>query len=257
MMITASQQDWIILFGGADRENIVIMLFNMGVAIKSIIVPSLQSNRLKASIDKIRYMNVPIIQVDKKQIDSSLQIWEGCALLSIGFPYLLSADILKRHSLRLNVHPTLLPKYRGPTTGAYILINGEKFSGSTVHILDTEMDKGDIIVQSKVEISKFDTVRSLQRKVYASEPELIKLAFRHLDANLPLIIQDEKTSSTFPRKRKPEDSLIDPQKSVLELFDFIRACDPEEYPAFFYVDGQKVCIKLWRPERTLEDFDTI
>lgn len=257
MMAIASKQEWILLFGGADRENIIIMLFNMGITINSIIVPVIQSNRLQASIDKIRYMNIPIIQVDKKQIDSSLQIRQGCALLSIGFPYLLSADILKRHSLRLNVHPTLLPKYRGPTTGAYILINGENFSGSTVHILDTEMDKGDIIVQSKVEISKFDTVRSLQRKVYASEPELVILAFRHLDANLPLIIQDEKCSSTFPRKRRPEDSQIDPQKSLLELFDFIRACDPDEYPAFFYVEGQKVCIKLWRPDRTHEDFDAI
>ena len=65
--------------------------------------------------------------------------------------------------------------------------------------------------------------------------------------------QDETQATVFPGKRVPKDSEIDPTKPLIELVNAIRACDPDEYPAFFYVEGQKVCIRLWRPDRPPED----
>ena len=138
-----------------------------------------------------------------------------------------------------------------------VLINGEDESGSTVHTLEEEMDRGDIVLQSKVAISKFDTVMSLQRKVYTIEPDLIGNVLKHLDAEGLTIKQDEKKASAYPKKRTPEDSEIDPSVPLYGLFDSIRACDPDNYPAFFYLDGQKVCIKLWRPDKASEENDMI
>jgi hypothetical protein len=44
---------------------------------------------------------------------------------------------------------------------------------------------------------------------------------------------------------------------MLELWNEIRACDPDDYPAFFVIHGQKVCIRLWRPEKPEDEFDLI
>ena len=253
----ASERDWVVLFGGADRERSVLVLHERGVRIVAVIAPETRHPRLQMSIDRLRQHGLPLVTVTRSQLDQALLEWSGCAMLSVGFPFLIPSSVLMRHDLRLNVHPTLLPRYRGPTTGAYILMNGDTESGSTVHVLDEEMDKGAIVAQSHVPISKFDTVRSLQRKVYASEPQLVMDALRHLDGGRPQVPQNEAAASTFPAKRTPADSEIDPTKPLVELFDAIRACDAGSYPAFFYVDGQKVCVKLWRPDRLGDESDTL
>ena len=174
-----------------------------------------------------------------------------------GFPYVVPREIYERHRIALNIHPTLLPKYRGPTSGAYILINNEGKSGSTVHLFDEVADKGGIIIQKSVSLSRFDTLKSMQRKVYALEPDLIIDAIRLLDAGVRPTPQDEASASTFPRRRTPADSEIDPNRSMLELYDHIRACDVSDFPAFFYLNGEKVCISLWREKRAVGNEDEL
>ncbi len=134
--------------------------------------------------------------------------------------------------------------------GAYIIINNENESGSTVHFMEEGIDTGAIILQRKVPLTRFDTVRSMQRKVYSIEPDLIAEALELLkNREFKPQVQDETQATIYPKWRKTADSEIDPNKSLLELFDFIRACDPDEYPAFFFVEGQKICLRMWRPER--------
>jgi methionyl-tRNA formyltransferase len=252
-----TEKSWVVLFGGANRENVIFKLVEMSVDLKVIFVPKIQDTKLEKSIYKLNILNVKIIQVSRSDINENLKEFEGCALLSVGFPYLLSGEIIKRYSTRLNMHPTLLPQYRGPTTGPYILINNEKESGSTVHLLEEKMDSGDIVAQSRVSISKFDTVRSLQRKVYETEPCLIKKALINLDSGADLIKQVEEKQSTYPKKRQPKDSEIDSSVALLDLFDQIRACDPDNYPAFFMLNGEKVCIRLYRQEKDATQIDMI
>lgn len=252
-----SQREWLVLFGGSGRESSIQTMLLEGVRIKAVVVPQNQNVRLKNSILKIRSFGCEIIEVNRVNLAENLLYHRACSLLSIGFPYLIDGRLLDCFSLAINVHPTLLPSYRGPTSGAHILINGEKESGATVHLMTAEMDKGAILAQSRVKLSPFDTVRSLQRKVYETEPVLITDAIRSVELGLVPVPQDESLASEYPRKRKPSDSEIDPSLSILDLFDQIRACNPEEYPAFFYYKGEKVCIKLWRPEKPDEACDEI
>ena len=147
------------------------------------------------------------------------------------------------------MHPTLLPRFRGPTTLAYVILNGQKETGSTVHIIDEGMDTGPIVLQRSVEITPFDTLRSLQRKVYSIEPDLLIDALRLMDSpDFTPQAQDEKQATVFLKKRTPADSEINPEKSLLDLYDEIRACAPEDFPAFFFVKGQKVCVQFWWPD---------
>ena len=72
----------------------------------------------------------------------------------------------------LNIHPSLLPKYKGLNTHQRALDNNEKYSGCTVHFVNSKLDSGKIILQKKVKISKNDTKNSLARKVLIQEHKL-------------------------------------------------------------------------------------
>ena len=80
----------------------------------------------------------------------------------------------------LNIHPSLLPKYKGLNTQQRAIKNKEKFSGATVHIVNQKLDSGKIILQKKVKISKNDTVKSLEKKVLKIEHEIYPKAINKL-----------------------------------------------------------------------------
>lgn len=248
---------WLVLFGGAGREGSIERMIADGVNLTAIVVPVHRSQKLEQAVSKLKTLSCEIIEVERSGLADALKPFSGNALLSIGFPYLIPIELLRLFEPALNLHPTQLPRYRGPTSGAYILINNERESGSTVHYMTELMDRGDIIVQSQVSLTPFETLRSLQRKVYSSEPDLVIKALVALEKNTVGHLQNENLASEFPKKRTPADSEIDPSRPLIELFNQIRACDPDEFPAFFIMHGQKVCVRLWRPEKAQEEYDEI
>ncbi len=69
----------------------------------------------------------------------------------------------------LNIHPSLLPKYKGLNTHQRAIKNKEKYSGCSVHIVNSKLDSGKIILQKKVKIFKNDTVKKLNKRVLKQE----------------------------------------------------------------------------------------
>ena len=248
---------WVVLFGGAGREKAVLRLHSEGVPLKVIIVPRQRSAKLEQSVDTLRQRRIPLLEVTRATSSDALKDFLGSGLLSVGFPFIIPADVLLNFRPAINVHPTLLPRYRGPTTAAHILINNEGESGSTVHLMEALPDRGDILAQSRVTLTPFDTVRSMQRKVYATEPDLVMNALNALHRGAEPTRQDERLASEYPRRRTPEDSEIDASQPLSSLLNHIRACDPEEFPAFFFHMGEKVCIRLWRPDKQRDADDEI
>ena len=80
----------------------------------------------------------------------------------------------------LNIHPSLLPKYKGLNTHQRAISNNEKYSGCTVHIVNSKLDSGKTILQKKVKISKSDTAKSLAKKVLIQEHKLYPKAINKL-----------------------------------------------------------------------------
>jgi methionyl-tRNA formyltransferase len=120
------------------------------------------------------------------------------------------------------------------------------------------MDRGDIIAQKAFDISRFDTTKSLFRKCREIEPALLYSVVEGLMAGrCDARPQEEEKASAYSHIRTPEDSRIDWNRPLKDLYNEIRACDPVDYPAYFFVDGQKVCIKLWRPEKRENEEDMI
>ena len=90
-----------------------------------------------------------------------------------GFMKILSKNfILKFKGNILNIHPSLLPKYKGLNTHKRALNNKEKYSGCTVHFVNAKLDSGKIVMQKKVKILKKETEASLAKKILAQENKL-------------------------------------------------------------------------------------
>ncbi len=87
-----------------------------------------------------------------------------------GFMKILSKNFIKKFNGKIiNIHPSLLPKYKGLNTHERVLLNKEKFSGCTVHIVNPKLDSGTIILQKKVKITKNDTPEKLSKRILHQE----------------------------------------------------------------------------------------
>jgi len=98
-----------------------------------------------------------------------------------GFMKILSKNFIRKFKGNIvNIHPSLLPKYKGLNTHKRALKNKEKFTGCTVHYVTTKLDSGKIILQKKVKIKKKDTVNSLKKKILKKEHQLYPSAIRKI-----------------------------------------------------------------------------
>tara|TARA_Y100000389_G_C17116291_1_gene343231 strand:+ start:12 stop:593 length:582 start_codon:yes stop_codon:yes gene_type:complete len=90
-----------------------------------------------------------------------------------GFMKILSKNFITKFKGQiLNIHPSLLPKYKGLKTHEKAIRNKDKYSGCTVHFVNSKLDSGKIVIQKKVKIKKDDTAKSLAKKILVQEHKL-------------------------------------------------------------------------------------
>ena len=98
-----------------------------------------------------------------------------------GFMKILSKNFIRKFRGNIiNIHPSLLPKYKGLNTHKRALKNKEKFAGCTAHYVTAKLDSGKIILQKKVKIKKNDTVNSLRKKILKKEHQIYPSAIRKI-----------------------------------------------------------------------------
>ena len=128
-----------------------------------------------AKKSKIKYFvkNYKNINISEKQILKQLNKFEIGLICLAGFMKILSKKFIKKFNKPiLNVHPSLLPKYKGLNTHNKVIKNKDKFSGATVHLVAPKLDSGKIILQKKVKVSKSDNVEALEKKILKIEHRL-------------------------------------------------------------------------------------
>ena len=97
---------------------------------------------------------------------------------------ILSKNFIKNFKGKImNIHPSLLPKYKGLNTHQRAIENKDKYSGCTVHFVNSKLDSGKIILQKKVKITKFDTVKKLSKKILKNEHLLYPKALNKVLSN--------------------------------------------------------------------------
>jgi len=98
-----------------------------------------------------------------------------------GFMKILSKNFIKRFNKKiLNIHPSLLPKYKGLNTHQKVIENKEKYSGCTVHLVSSKLDSGRIILQKKIRIFNSDTPKTLSKRILKQEHILYPKAIKKI-----------------------------------------------------------------------------
>ncbi len=159
-------------------------------------------------------------------------------------------NIVKREILNippkgcLNLHGSLLPKYRGRCPINWVLINGEKHTGVTLHYMTPRPDEGDIVAQKAFAISYEDTARSLHDKAAkATEGLLYEILPLIKQGKAPRIPQDH-SQATYFGGRKPEDGEIDWNEPAEHIRNLVRAVT-YPYPGAFSFMGDRKCY-FWK-----------
>ena len=175
---------------GSNLENLIKFSLKKKSPIE---VNLIISNNFKAK--GLRYAKIYKIQkkiynfnkkkISEKKIQKDLQLNNINLICLAGFMKILSKNFIKKFKGKiLNIHPSLLPKYKGLKTHERVIKNKEKYSGCTVHLVNSKLDSGKIILQKKVKLSKKETPLSLQKKILKSEHKLYPRAVSKLFANL-------------------------------------------------------------------------
>ena len=181
---------------GCKKTKTAVFISGTGSNLKSLIkfsktkkspisIDLIISNNSKAKglkHGKINKIKKKVFNFNKKnkienQILSVLKEYEIKMICLAGFMKILSKNFIGKFKGKiLNIHPSLLPKYKGLNTHQRVLNNNEKYSGCTVHFVNSKLDSGKIILQKKVKISKNETKKSLGKKILAQEHKLYRKA---------------------------------------------------------------------------------
>jgi len=189
---------------GFKKINIAIFISGTGSNLKNLINHSLKKNskfkitlvisnnpkakglnytkKFKIKKKIINYSNIKnaekkiLIELKKNKID---------LICFAGFMKILSKNFIKNFKGKMiNIHPSLLPKYKGLNTHQRAIDNKEKYSGCTVHYVNSKLDSGKIILQKKVRILKNDTFKRLSKRILKHEHILYPKALNKVLSNL-------------------------------------------------------------------------
>src|SRR3989344_9061578 len=180
--------------------------------------------------NKIPYLSVPTLS-DLNLQSSIFNLQSSVAVLA-DFGLIIPTSVLNffLHGI-VNIHPSLLPKYRGPTPVQTAILNGEKITGVSIIKLDEEIDHGPILGQEKEEILDTDTAESLYKKLFEKGANLLlKVLNSYLKDELKPIAQNH-ADATFTQHLTRQDGYVDISKfetrnSKFELERKIRAYFP-------------------------------
>ena len=175
---------------GSNLENLIKFSLKKKSPIEVNLIISNNSKAKGLKYSKIYKIKKKIYDYSRKRISEKKTLKDlksnGIQLICLaGFMKILSGDFIRRFRGRiLNIHPSLLPKYKGLKTHERVIKNKEKYSGCTVHLVNSKLDSGKIVLQKKVKLSKKETPSSLQKKILKHEHILYPRAINRLFANL-------------------------------------------------------------------------
>ncbi|MEW5817219.1 MAG: methionyl-tRNA formyltransferase, partial [Spirochaetota bacterium] len=126
----------------------------------------------------------------------------------------------------INLHPSLLPRYRGPSPLSAAILNGDAETGITVQRLAIKMDSGDILAQYRFPLTGMETTGSLLGFTSEKGAELLVAVLDSIEAGTEKATSQDESMATYCSLVKKEDGVIDWSKSTVYLSKMIRAYDP-------------------------------
>jgi methionyl-tRNA formyltransferase len=171
-------------------------------------------------------------------IRSKKDLVGGDILFLVSCSEIISSSDRMAYSATLVLHASALPIGRGWSPHVWQIINGAENIILTLLDAEDAVDGGRIWHQVTLRIPKHALWDEINEQLFRAEIELIDYAIRVSHKIVP-VEQSQTIEPTYYPRRKPEDSEIDPELSIAAQFDLIRVSDPNRYPSYFYLRGNK------------------
>jgi methionyl-tRNA formyltransferase len=201
----------------------------------------------EAAIENNLTLHQPNRVREKEFIDQVLKPLKPDVIVVAAFGQILPKAVLDLPLYGcINIHPSLLPRFRGAAPIQRAIMDGEKETGVTIMFMDEGEDTGDIILQEKMEIDISDSAETLSQKLAYLSASLIQKALRLAQSGtIPRQPQDHSKASHAPKLKK-EDGLIDWKKSALEVHNLIRGTIP--WPGAYTTFREAMQVRIWKSQ---------
>lgn len=170
----------------------------------------------------------------------------GDILFLVSCSQLMGETEQKKFPVILVLHASNLPRGRGWSPHVWSVVEGEAVI--TVCLLEAAnpVDSGPIWAKTQFQLEGHELLAEINQKLFAAELELMACAVRNRGAIRPT--PQSGDSGSYRRRRTPEDSRLDPGKTIAEQFDLLRVVDNERFPAFFDIRGKRYLLKIEKAE---------
>lgn len=197
---------------------------------------------------------LPIIQPERIRDDNfieTLRFLDPDLVVLAAYGQWLPKEILGQPQLGcLNIHPSLLPKYRGAAPINWAIINGEKLTGISIMQMAEELDAGDIILQEEATIGVNETYDQLHDRLARRGAELLIRAIEMVMDGTAHRVPQDKTVATYAPRLKKEDGLLCWEQNVSSIVNRIHGLSSTP-GAFTFLDGKK--LKILRASAEIAD----
>jgi methionyl-tRNA formyltransferase len=174
---------------------------------------------------------------------AAMQALQPDWLFSCYYRHMLKQPVLDLPRLgALNLHGSLLPRYRGRCPVNWVLVHGETETGVTLHYMEAKADRGDIVGLRRIPITFEDTALTLFAKMTAAAPELMREAYPLLRAGTSPRLSQDQALATYYGGRTPADGLIDWRHAARQTYNLVRAVTHPYPGAFTFCQGRKLFI---------------
>jgi methionyl-tRNA formyltransferase len=189
---------------------------------------------------------IPLIKIKNSKDPGTIQLigsYEPDLILVVSWSQIIPKEIIDLAPQGcLGIHYSLLPQRRGGAPLNWAIIDGLTRSGITLFFLDEGVDSGDIVAQKEFEIAETDTPKELLDKICVLAPQIIEENIEAIESGNVKPTKQSEAKATYTHRRKPEDGLIDWNKTTKEIYNFIRALAPPYPGAFTYLGNRKLTI---------------
>jgi len=191
--------------------------------------------------------------VNSKESIANLREKAADLFVVVDFGQILSDELLAIPKLcPINIHASLLPRYRGAAPVQYAIINGDKETGVTIMEITKKLDSGDIIAQAKTQIKVDEDARILRQRLARLGSELLIETLDKIELKDAQFLKQDESKVVYASKLKKEDGHIDWNKDAFAIKNLIRGSIP--WPsAYAYLEGK--ILKIYEADILAETFD--
>ena len=228
-------------------------LFSLGANVTAVVThrdDPREAVWFRSVAERARSAGVPVLEpasVNSPEVVDEIARLAPDMILSFYFREILSRDILALPSQgALNLHGSLLPRYRGRCPVNWVLVHGETETGVTLHHMELRPDTGDIVAQRAVPIADEDTALTLNRKLGEAARALLRETFPRLVAGTAPRIPQDHTRASYFGGRRPEDGRMVWSQTARQLYNLVRAVTHPYPGAFTWWREQQLFV--WRAQ---------